>query len=462
VRVAHLTTEDLSLVTLLGAQLEASVAAGDEVLALSAPGPHVERLVPWGVRHVPLPFTAAGPVDPRRAASAALQLGRVLRTERPDVLHTHAPWAAAMGRIVGRAAGVPVIVNSCHGSFSRPGSQRLVRAGAFTAEAIAARCSDAELFLNADDLEVAERWRIVRRDHAALLGNGIDLERFTAPTPEVRELARRRLGIGPGHVAVGYVGRLVDAKGVPELVEAVYSLGVPFRLVLVGHHDPTDAASVDPALLDRVRADGGLVLGHRDHLEDLYPAFDMLVLPSHREGAPRALMEAAACGLPVVATDVPGCRDIVERDQTGLLVPAVDPASLAEAIGLLGRDPDLRAELAASARLKAERQFDERDIVQTVLHTYRRTAAQRDLHNPRRPGRAIRAVLGAGFARPVVSSKIASNPPLRFIKPSMMRMRSPRTTQQTQPFFISNTSSSASTIRSLSIPISPNSLTMTA
>jgi hypothetical protein len=119
----------------------------------------------------------------------------------------------------------------------------------------------------------------------------------------------------------------------------------------------------------------------------------MLVLPSHREGAPRALMEAAACGLPVVATDVPGCRDIVERDQTGLLVPAVDPASLAEAIGLLGRDPDLRAELAASARLKAERQFDERDIVQTVLHTYRRTAAQRDLHNPRRPGRAIRAVL---------------------------------------------------------------------
>ncbi|MDY7103271.1 MAG: glycosyltransferase [Actinomycetota bacterium] len=391
-RVAHLTTEDLSLVTLLGAQLEASVAGGDEVLALSAPGPHVERLASWGVRHVALPFEA-GPVDPRRTATAALQLARVLRAERPDVLHTHAPWAAGMGRIVGRAIGIPVVVNSCHGSFCHPHEGRLVRTAAFATEAIASRCSDAELFLNADDLEVAERMRVVRSDHAVFLGNGIDLRRFSMPADEDRELARRRLGLGPGHVAVGYVGRLVDAKGVPELVEAVYELGVPFRLVLVGHHDPTDVDSVDPALLDRVRVDGGLVLGHRDRLEELYPAFDMLVLPSHREGAPRPLMEAAACGVPVIATDVPGCRDVVERDQTGLLVPASDPVALADAIGQLGRSPELRSGLAAAARLKAERQFDERRIVQTVLHTYRRAAAIRDIGRTDTTGLVTRATL---------------------------------------------------------------------
>lgn len=382
-KVAHLTTVDLSLRYLLLAQLRGSLAAGDEVLGISAPGPDVSFLLAEGVRHVPLRSSTR---SMRLAADlrAAVELWRVLRDERPDVLHTHNPKPGIYGRILGRLSGVPLVVHTTHGLYATPEDRFRKRAVVYALEAAAARCSDVELVQNPEDLELMRRLRIAPRRKLRLLGNGVDLERFAPATTGRRAAIRAELGLAEDDVVVGSVARLVAEKGIPELVEAVAALGPPFRLLLVGPHDPEKADALDPAVLSRAEAAGAVVTGHRDDVDRLYSAMDLFCLASHREGFPRAAMEAAASGLPVVATDIRGCRQVVSPGVTGALVPVRDPGALAAALAALA-DAGERARQGAGGRRAAEAGFDERRVVERVLAAYE-VRPRRWRRRVRRPG----------------------------------------------------------------------------
>ena len=146
--------------------------------------------------------------------------------------------------------------------------------------------------------------------------------------------------------------------------------------VVVGGSDPEKADAVAPEDLAAAGRRGRIVFaGDRDQMEHVYPAFDIFVLPSYREGFPRAAMEAAASGLPVIATDIRGCRQVVTDGQSGLLVPPHDPARLADAIGKLVVDPGLRQRMGAAGRAKAEVEFDDRAVVSKTLDAYERVLA---------------------------------------------------------------------------------------
>jgi glycosyltransferase involved in cell wall biosynthesis len=149
---------------------------------------------------------------------------------------------------------------------------------------------------------------------------------------------------------------------------------------VIGGEDPSKPDSLEPDLVARALASGVRFLGHRDDVDVLYRAMDVFVLASHREGYPRAAMEAAATGLPIVATDVRGCRQVVEHERNGLLVPVRDPAALAGAIRRIGDDPRIRASMGAASREIACARFDERDVVRRVLDSYREVAAAK--HRP--------------------------------------------------------------------------------
>jgi glycosyltransferase involved in cell wall biosynthesis len=257
----------------------------------------------------------------------------------------------------------------------------LKRVLVYVLEAVAARCSDAELVQNPEDLAVVRRLRIAPR--AELLGNGVDLRRFDpAAVPEARSAAlRAELGIGDHQIVVGTVGRLVREKGYAELFEMAGDLGPDgFVLVCVGGDDPAKADALDDATVEAARARGIRILGHRDDIEVVLRAFDVFVLASHREGYPRAAMEAAAMGLPIVATDIRGCREVVTTGVNGILVPPRDADAIAAAVRRLA-DPELRAQFGRASRARALRDFDERAIVARVLATYRDVA--------RRKGRAL-------------------------------------------------------------------------
>lgn len=372
-RVVHLTTTDMSLVLLLGPQLRALAEAGMDVVGASAAGPWVDELEAGGIRHERVTH-ATRSVALGDDVLALAELVRLFRRLRPDIVHTHNPKPGVYGRLAARLAGVPVVVNTVHGLYASPDDHFVRRAIVYSLERAASVCSHAELVQSVEDLAVLERLRVPRHK-LQLLGNGVDLERFR-PRPEKAAASRRALGVTGDCVVAGVVGRLVWEKGFAELFEAAARLRhtrPDVVVVVVGPMDGAKSGALTESDLARARALGNVdFLGERRDVEALYAGFDLFVLPSHREGFSRSAMEASASGLPVVATDIRGCRQVVEDGHTGLLVPVRDAASLAHAIETLARDQPRRRAMGGAGRVRAETDFDDRRVVARTLETYRR------------------------------------------------------------------------------------------
>ena len=370
-RLLHVTTTDISLELLLGPQLRAFRDAGYEVHTASAPGPFVAGLTADGIAHHPLRH-ATRAFDLGHDAAAPAELYRLFRRLRPDIVHTHNPKPGVYGRMAARAARVPLVVNTQHGLYAQPTDRAARRLPVYALERLAAACSDVELIQNPEDLETLARLRVPRRK-LRLLGNGIDLDRFHPQPPEVRKAVRADLGVADDQVVVGAVGRLVWEKGYAELFTAARHLLArrdDLVVVVAGPYDADKGDPLTPADVAAAEAAGVRFLGHRDDPERLYAAFDVYVLASHREGFPRSAMEAAASGLPIVATDIRGCREVVEHEETGVLVPARHPAALEAALDRLAGDAALRQRLGEAAAAKARDEFDQRRVIARTLEAY--------------------------------------------------------------------------------------------
>lgn len=370
----HLTTTDMSLALLLGPQLGAYNEAGFDVIGVSAPGEYVAQLPRWGVRHVALRHATRAQA-PHRDIAAFVELRSVLGDLRPEIVHTHNPKPGIYGRLAARAARVPAVVNTVHGLYALPGDPWPKRAVVYGLERLAASCSDAELVQNPEDVEMLARIG-VPREKLWMLGNGVDLERFHPDrvSAEQVDAARAAMGAGPGQVVCGVVGRLVWEKGYREVFEAAALLRdrLPaLKIVVVGPLDPEKSDAVTSADLGEAERRGGVrFLGLRHDVETLYAAMDLYALASYREGFPRSAMEAAAMGVPVVASDIRGCRQVVDHGITGLLVPPRDAQALADTIAQLATDDQLRARMSVAAREKARREFDQRRVIATTLQVY--------------------------------------------------------------------------------------------
>ena len=377
--VAHVTTTDISLELLLGPQLEAFVEAGFDVVGVSAPGPYVAALEARGIRHVPLRH-ATRSIAPVQDAQAFGELVSVFRRMRPTIVHTHNPKPGVYGRVAARVARVPVVVNTVHGLYAQPEDRLARRAVVYGLERLAATCSNAELVQNPEDIETLLRLH-VPGSRLTLLGNGIDLTRFDPSTVPPDEVTAARAELGAcarDDVVVGLVGRLVREKGYGEVFEAarlLHERAPNVRFAVIGDDEPEKDDAIDA--VDRARAAAANVrfLGGRSDVPRLYAGMDVHVLASHREGFPRSPMEAAAMGVPVVVTNVRGCRQVVDDGITGRLVPVRDPESLAAAIGDLAGNPELRRKMGAAGREKALREFDDRRCIEITLETYKRLLA---------------------------------------------------------------------------------------
>lgn len=307
------------------------------------------------------------------------------------MLHTHTPKPGLYGRVVGRLAGVPAVLNTIHGLYATPDDPFVKRALVYALEAFAARFSDRELVQSAEDFSLVTRARITRLDRTVLLGNGVDLGKFEPSRAALsRTAVREEIGVDDGQIVVGMVGRLVAEKGYGELFEAAAKLDDRYVIVVIGPHEPDKADAIAVEVVRRAERDGVRFLGMRSDVDALYGAMDVFVLPSHREGFPRAAMEAAASGLPVIASDIRGCREVVTDHGNGLLVPVRDAEALAAAISWMGDHPDERRRMAAAGRHKAEREFDERKIVETVLRAQIGVLREKGTFAPMGDDRAVR------------------------------------------------------------------------
>ncbi|MEU6232830.1 glycosyltransferase [Kitasatospora sp. NPDC047058] len=377
--MAHLTTADASLHLLLATELRVDLEAGFETYGISAPGPYVPGLEMIGVRHEPLHALTRARQQPRADAAAARELLAVLNRIRPDVLHTHDPETGVLGRVLGRLARVPVVVNTCHGLRRQAHEPFAKRALVLGAEAFAARFSHAELYRNGEDRRTLS-WAVPAH-RSRVVGDGVDLTRFAAdPRDRARIRARMRaeLGVGPDELlvgGVGGVGRRVAGKGIGEFAESARALAGKARFVWIGPEDPEHPGGPDA----HGTASGVEFTGPHSDLPAVYAALDVFVLPSSREGSSRSAMEAAAGGLPMVLGDVPGCREIGTHDEHLLLAPPGDARALTAALDRLLTEPGLRERLGAAARRRAAAHFDQRAVAGVSLETYAAVARARAL-----------------------------------------------------------------------------------
>jgi glycosyltransferase involved in cell wall biosynthesis len=224
------------------------------------------------------------------------------------------------------------------------------------------------IFQNEDDrASVSALARLPPERSTVIRGSGVDLESFRYHEPE-----------GGRTPVVMLACRWLADKGVREFCEAARALRAraaqgagPARFVLVGDTDPGNPASLTMDELRKYADEGSIELwGRRADMPAVLAEADIVVLPSYREGLPKVLLEAAACGRPVVTTDVPGCRDAIEPGVTGVLVPVRDAGALADAIDALLHDPARRLEMGRAGRQLAERCFDVRQVVEEHLRIY--------------------------------------------------------------------------------------------
>jgi glycosyltransferase involved in cell wall biosynthesis len=244
-----------------------------------------------------------------------------------------------------------------------------------TLERIAARLSDKILSQNREDLELALRKRIGDPHKWSFLGNGVDTSVFDRSKKNSKDAAevRKGLGLSAKDRVIGFVGRPVKEKGLSDLYEAVQVLRddePSIRLLIVGSEQTSKKGSIGQGNRVEGIEDFCIFAGQRDDLPDVYGLMEIFVLPSYREGFPRAPMEAALMELPCVVTDVRGCRDVVVHGQTGFIVPPRRPQDLAQRLQQLLADEELRNRLGKAGREYALRNFDERVVFKRVLVAY--------------------------------------------------------------------------------------------
>ncbi|ABQ92606.1 glycosyltransferase family 4 protein [Roseiflexus sp. RS-1] len=375
-RVAHITTVDQSLRYLLLNQMRSIAQAGYEVTGISAPGSDVPVIESMGIRHIAVPLTRR--LTPFADLRALVHLYRIFRREQFTIVHTHTPKPGLLGQLAARMAGAPVVVNTIHGFYFHEHMPPAQRRFYIAMERIAARCSDLILSQSREDLDTAIRLGICPRERIQLLGNGIDIQRFDRNRVDPATLAHLRstLGLPPDVPVIGFVGRLVVEKGILELARAVQQVQSrfgPVTLLIVGGVDREKAGALNH---EDIQAAAGtatcIFAGVRQDMPDMYALMDVFALPSYREGFPRAPMEASAMGVPCVVTNVRGCREAVEHERNGLIVPLRDVDALAEALISLLRDHDRRRAMGDAGRRMAHEQFDERLVFQRVLAAYHR------------------------------------------------------------------------------------------
>jgi len=332
-------------------------------------GPHLARVVAPGaeITALDVPRTLA----PGGVARLLAQLTGHLRRRRYTLVHTHNSITGAVGRMAARLAGVPVTVHTTHGFHFHERMSRAARLGWVTIERVLARATDALFCQNREELAELERLGFAPRHGAWHVGNGIDLDAFrprAAPPTHPRPVCLS-------------VGRLEGVKNHAMLFRALRRLGARAPETWLVGDGPRRAeyeATVRRAgLAGRVR-----FLGYRYDVAALTAAADVAVLTSVKEGMPRALMQAMAVGVPVVATDVKGSREAVADGDTGFLVPLDDDAALADRLARLLDTPALREEMGRRGVQHAREHFDEARIVERLAGLYRDVLRRRGLAVP--------------------------------------------------------------------------------
>jgi len=344
---------------------------GWEVVLVSPPGVYGHRLQELGFRWIPFDFSIGG-TNPFHEIGTIHRLVSLYRNERPSLAHHFTIKCVLYGSIAARIAGRIRVVNAVTGlghiftdqgwkaRFLRPFVKKLYQFGL--------GANDGRIiFQNAEDQETFVRKGLVKPELTRLIrGSGVNCDRFK-PSDSTDLPADRP-------IQLLFASRMIREKGVFELLEAFEMIsadGLNARLLLAGDIYPGNPSSLTSDEIERIKRMNGIqFLGQVEDMQTLMSECDIVVLPSYAEGTPRVLIEAAAMGKPIVATNIGGCRGLVRDGENGFLVPVRSSIALADALVKLVCDPALRSKFGSAGRRIALAEFDERLVLERTLEVY--------------------------------------------------------------------------------------------
>lgn len=349
----------------------AAAATGYDVHVATPPSPAAAGLARYGLTHHPIALTRRG-VNPAGQLASLAAIVRLYHRLRPDLIEHATIKPVLYGGLAARVLRRPAVVSWMTGLgfvFISQGARAALvrRAVAAGYRAALRRPGSWVIFENPDDRDLFATRGLTDPGRTRLIrGAGVDMSLFH-PTPEE-----------PGVPVVVLAARMLRDKGVVEFVEAARTLrssGARAKFVLAGAADPDNPAGLPEAQLRTWHDEGSIEWwGQRDDMADVLRRAHIVCLPSYREGLPKVLVEAAASGRAIVATDAPGCREVVRHEWNGLLVPVRNALALAQAIGRLLADPAERERMGARGRERVEEQFSERYVIQQTLAVYAEAA----------------------------------------------------------------------------------------
>ena len=369
-RLLYLVTEDWYFMLHRLALARAARDAGFEVHVATRVDRHGAAIAAEGFRLHPLDWQR-GSINPLAFLSSILAVRRIYRAVRPDLVHQVALQPSIVGSIA--SLGQPIrVLNGIAGlGFAFTSATPRARIVRVVLTALTRwlfnRAGTLTSTENPDDGAALAALGVARDRLVGIPGAGVDIERLT-PLPEP-----------DGPVTAAYAGRLIGDKGLQALIAAQALLaasGHPVRLLLAGEPDPANPTSISASMLTEWRRQPGVeLLGHVTDIRTVWAKAHIAVLPSRREGLPISLVEAAACGRPLVATDVPGCREVARPDINAILVPVDDAPALAAALRTLAGDPSLRARYGAAGRHIVETEYSSARVGRDTVALYRRLLA---------------------------------------------------------------------------------------
>ena len=341
--------------------------SGYQVAVAAREGNHREIIQKNGLEFIHIPLTRKS-LNPVTEFFLLIYIFRVYRKFQPDIVHQIGAKPILYGTVAAYFAGVSAIVNAPIGMGFIFSSDiflaRLLRPFVKLAYKFSINPKRSKvIFENHEDCDLFINWGAVRHQDAVIIpGAGVDLNIFHPFSPSNDK------------PTIVLMARMLVDKGINEFVSAarlLRSKDIQARFVLVGSPDPGNPTSISMESLEGWHLEGCIeYLGWQENVAELLMTVDVVCLPSYREGLPKSLIEACACGLPIVTTDTVGCREVVSDGENGFLVPVKSVEQLAAALEKLIKDPSLRRRMGALGRIRAERLYDTRKISSSTLEVY--------------------------------------------------------------------------------------------
>lgn len=380
-KVLHICAIGATAQSLLKPQIDYLLSRNLSVEVACSPDSDVEKLQQEGYTIHPIQIDRK--ISPLLNIKSIYALVDLIQKHQYDLVHVHTPIAAVLGRVAAKIAGVERIVYTSHGLPFHDQSSWKEYTLYSNVEKFAALLTDLILSQNHEDIATAHKLALCPPEKIAYLGNGVDIDRFNRDrlNPTHQTQLRKSLGIpDTANLLIGTIGRLTRKKGSRYLIEATAKLVSQFpnlHVLIIGPElstDPEPFASEIIQLIHTLGLEKNITLtGSRKDIPEVLGLLDIFAMPTFsHEGLPRSILEAMSMSLPVVATNIRGCREAVVPGKTGLIVPHKDSEKLAEALTELLSNPDLRQAYGQAGRQRIETEYDERFVFERLAEYYQK------------------------------------------------------------------------------------------